>query len=290
MKNFTTNLCKALTNKGFKKVEIKEMTKNNNVKLHAVLLFEKGDEKVTPCIYIDDYFEDFKKGRSLDDIVDVIILINEKNKPTFSADEIIERMDNKNNFKIMVVNAKNNCLDPYIHRIILNGELAEVIISEVDIKGGGYVKISKDRFPKAFNSIDELFKVAYENTRKECVALRMEEILKKLWGWEDCPDLIFDENIKFPMVVISNHERNYGASCLVHTDFLEEVANQYFKGQNMIIIPSSIHECICVPYDSVNKVKEMIYEVNKTELSPQEILSYEAFVFNTTTKKLNIAK
>ncbi len=291
MKNFTTNLSKALTNKGFNRVEIKEVTKNNNLQLHAVLLFEKGDEKVTPSIYIDEFFEHYKSGRSLNNIVEEIIDINEKYKPKFNVDDIFSQMDKKENLRIKVVNAKTNFLEDSIHRIICDGELAEIVISKVDVESGGHVKQLKGRLPKDIKNEDELFKVAYENTRKKCVSFTIAEVFRTREEWEYLPNVVKAEIENSPMIIISNEDKNYGASCLVHTDFLEEVSQKYFENQNMIIIPSSIHECICLPYDmDLNLVKSMVCEVNATELEPDEILSNEVFIFDNTTKKLNIAK
>ena len=293
MKNFKTILTNALTNKGFNRVEIKEIIKNNKLQLTAVLLFEKGDENITPSIYIDEYFEQYKCGRNLNEIVEEIIDLYEQFRPKFSIDDIFSQMDKKENLRIKVVNAKTNYLEEFIHRVICDGELAEIVISKVDVNNSGYVKQLKDRLPKGIDNEDELFKVAYENTRTECISFKIVEIFKQRPEWEFFPEFVKEEIEKSPMVVISNKDRNHGASCLIHTDFLEEVSQKYFENQNIIVIPSSIHECICLPYGvnmDLEEVKNMVYEVNSTQLEPVEILSNEVFIFDRTTKKLNIAK
>ena len=53
---------------------------------------------------------------------------------------------------------------------------------------------------------------------------------------------------------------------------------------NFYILPSSIHEVILLPVenenDDIGRLKEMVYEVNHTELSEEEILSDSIYMFN----------
>lgn len=148
----------------------------------------------------------------------------------------------------------------------------------------GWVKIAPHLLPKDISE-EEVLKIAYENTIKEHTFIPMQEILKRMMNIE--PDIL-EENI--PLVVISNENMNYGASALINQDLLCEVAEKYFQNENMMIIPSSIHECICTPYNDTINLKQMVQEVNENEVTPIEVLSNEVFIFDVTSKKLMVAR
>jgi len=59
-------------------------------------------------------------------------------------------------------------------------------------------------------------------------------------------------------------------------------------GRKVTIIPSSTHEVIVIPADASQEKEfaEMIAEVNKTEVAPQEILGYRPLVYDEITKEV----
>ena len=57
------------------------------------------------------------------------------------------------------------------------------------------------------------------------------------------------------------------------------------------LIPSSVHEFILLPVDqerSAEELKEMIVEVNSTELTPEEILSDQLYLYSRQERCVKI--
>ena len=92
----------------------------------------------------------------------------------------------------------------------------------------------------------------------------------------------------FPMKVITNNAGVFGASY----SFTKEGAkylSDYF-GEDMFIIPSSVHELIAVPYCDGEQARynEIIRHVNKTELAEGEFLSDHVYVLDHKEKTIRM--
>ena len=87
-------------------------------------------------------------------------------------------------------------------------------------------------------------------------------------------------NEEFPMYVLTNSYRSYGASCMLYDGLLMKFARHIEA--DLYVVPSSVHEIILIPVDGdVTKegLDEMVRNVNSTELSKEEILSDTAYLF-----------
>jgi hypothetical protein len=60
-------------------------------------------------------------------------------------------------------------------------------------------------------------------------------------------------------------------------------------GSGFYVIPSSVHEVIIVPSENTyesDDIKDMIREINDTQVKLEEILSYSLYYFDNTLRKL----
>lgn len=108
----------------------------------------------------------------------------------------------------------------------------------------------------------------------------MGETLYELTGDETYLDEAF-------AMIVANTKDNYnGASVIYFKDILEEVANKW--NDDLVIIPSSIHECILKPLSdmTVEEVSEIVTDVNADVLEPEEVLSDHAYVFHRDTMEI----
>ena len=118
----------------------------------------------------------------------------------------------------------------------------------------------------------------------------MFEVLKELMGMDmdmDFPDL---PGAKPEMYVMSNESKMNGAAGIIFTDKLQEFAEEH--GSDVFIIPSSVHELILVPAVgemSARDIKEMVRDVNDTQLDVQDRLSYNVYLYSKEEKQLMIA-
>ena len=92
-----------------------------------------------------------------------------------------------------------------------------------------------------------------------------------------------------PMRILSNRKRVQGAACILYPDVLEQLSAQ--AGGNLYILPSSIHEVILLADgggEEPELLKEMIFDVNRTQVEPEEILSDSLYYYDRTNKCVKI--
>ncbi len=89
--------------------------------------------------------------------------------------------------------------------------------------------------------------------------------------------------------ILTNTKGFLGASGLLLedllTDFADLIENSFF------ILPSSIHEVLLVPESSgidIGTLSEMVCAVNKSHVSPQEVLSDHAYHYDRETGKIHV--
>ena len=136
---------------------------------------------------------------------------------------------------------------------------------------------------KRWNIPEEtLFEEAVRNSRTlmgEKVS-PIHEVINEMLGNLDvaCPEI--EEEKGIPMYVYSNLWRWNGALCMLFSDTLQGVAEML--GSNLFVIPSSVHEVILVPMSSGiarGDLDNMVREINRTELKPEDILSDHTYIF-----------
>ena len=89
--------------------------------------------------------------------------------------------------------------------------------------------------------------------------------------------------------VMTNKRRKYGASILLFEDELASVAEKMHG--DFYILPSSVHEVLAVPEDLMKdqELKEMVKNINDSEVAEEEILSYTIYKYNCRTGEVEVA-
>lgn len=124
--------------------------------------------------------------------------------------------------------------------------------------------------------------------------LTKEEVLKK--AFENLNNILeiktisemISEIIEIPIpadneiFVISNSKNRYGASAVLLPKTYEILRQKL--GEKLVILPSSIHECLAVRYDEerLDDFLEMVREVNKNEVLEEERLSNHIYSLDAT--------
>lgn len=102
---------------------------------------------------------------------------------------------------------------------------------------------------------------------------------------------------KFPLVisnwssdisVISNDKNIFGATGIFYPGCLESVSEK--AGGDILIIPSSIHEVLCIPADlaDADDLRKMLYEANNDIVPEQDVLSYNIYYYDAAKNKLDV--
>ena len=95
---------------------------------------------------------------------------------------------------------------------------------------------------------------------------------------------------KVPTVyVISNEYRIQGASVVFYTDVLKRLSEKIRS--DMILLPSSIHEWLAIPFEqagTLSEMKEMVQDANQLVVRACEILSDSVYYYSQKNDKIHI--
>lgn len=145
-------------------------------------------------------------------------------------------------------------------------------------------------------SQEELSRQAWANTKESnpCTLATMLEVLRSLCAEKNGGELPADveemlDNLDCDIYVLSNSDRLNGAVYMCDKGTLEAVGDKL--GCSFSIIPSSIHECIIIPDrlgTSMDTLKDMVEQVNETEVPSDEVLSGNVYKYDAQSHELSV--
>lgn len=80
IKEFTEQIRAALAVSLNKEVQLKETLKLNNIRRYGIVIVE-SENSLSPIIYLEKLFEDFRKGTSMDAVLSTVICIYKQGRP-----------------------------------------------------------------------------------------------------------------------------------------------------------------------------------------------------------------
>ncbi len=271
-------------------VDFKEVLKNNGVTYHALVIKKKYDN-VAPTIYLDNLFESYKNGKVLMSAVSEIIKVYREYEPAESVEISFycdfANVSDKLGFKVVNYYKNLDMLSsiPYLRF----ADLALVPYCVVNDRklGSGTITIRNEHLKEWEISKEELWENVYENSSK-VLPVEVKDIL-------ECVPLsgdVFEGMTSPDMYVLSNSSHLYGASAFLYPGVLQKLSKEL--NSSLVIIPSSVHEVIALPYDGIKMNTEflfnMVKEVNETVIAEGEILSDNVYYYDMKTDKMGILK
>ena len=247
--------------------EYKEIEKANGVTKHGIII--KIGTNVCPTVYVDELYAD---GVSVADCVKHIKKMLEENVPV-----VVPEVDQfgdydgfiKERLRARLYNKKTNAevyvtAEPY-------GFDDLIIVPYVQLDDFASFKVSDALLKQWGKENDEVISTALENS-KDFELIPMYEVLVSL-GFP------FSEDADIPLYVLSNKTRVCGAiTAVTQRDMLKEKFPNGYK-----VIPSSVHEVLIAPDDeidsSMSELAEIIVDVNRTQVKPEEVLGDHAYEF-----------
>lgn len=144
----------------------------------------------------------------------------------------------------------------------------------------------------------KLYELAMKNTPEIFPAqiISIKEEMKKDFGVETGTGSL-NEILAAPdmdnIFIVSNEDIILGAGAMYYDDHkvLNEIAEKL--QENLIVLPSSIHEVIVIPDDGrmkVSEIKEMICNVNLEGVAPKERLGWKPLRFDRESCVLSLAE
>lgn len=285
-------------------------TKNNGIELWSVIIRNKNSS-ISPTIYLESYYEEYVS--SVCDIGTIARDIYEfynKHKTDISFD--VKAFCEYDNVRKMIfcklVNTKKNeeLLKKIPHKDFLDLSVVFYILVNDDETGTQTVLIHNNHLEMWDIDVEELYCIASKNTiRNSNVELKtmtsmIDEIMGNISMEGDDNQESFEKYIKsiseaegqsdFPMYVLTNKRRIFGATCMLYKNLLKCFANN--MKADVCILPSSIHEVILIPLKCKEAVKEyhqMVIDVNEHEVAPEEVLSNNIYVYVREKDEIEVA-
>lgn len=276
------------------KVTLQRITKNNNTVLDGLVITEP-DTNLSPTIYLNPYYENaYMKGVDWDTIIRDITAQYFGAKPVdFSvAKDFIDYEKIKDRIVFRMVNhAKNSDrLNDIPHVDFLDFALTFSCL--VDLQGArdASIQIRHEHLSSWNIDITELCQRALSNTPRLLppICQNMAELIP-LSQFKDEPIAVSPEDLAFPMYVLTNEAKLFGATCLYYDGLLRKLSKRF--EDDLFIIPSSIHEVILLPAGKLTKdcdLNAMIREVNATQLAPDEYLSDHAYFYSAANDEITV--
>ncbi|MBR5508995.1 MAG: hypothetical protein IKV59_02970 [Lachnospiraceae bacterium] len=295
---FTNNLKERLEELTECKVILQTNTKNNGVKMESLVIMREG-QNAAPTIYTDIWWEVYNEGESFETIV--IKVLEWERKAILSRrldlDFFLDFHKVKENLRFKIINTEKNIeiLNDIPHKDFLDLSKAYYVEIRNEEIGTGTVLITNKHMQMWGTNLEDIDKYATDNTEQRnpyCI-FPMEKIaeglMKEIAGTEeDIPDFRIPP---MEMYVLTNQQRFLGASVLLCKNVLKDFVKE--KEDDLYILPSSTHELIVIParvvwYTGINHLKEIVKEVNSTQVEPEEFLSNNVYRYDRETDKIEI--
>ncbi len=271
-------------------VEVKEVRKNNGVMLHGLLVLGR-EENVIPTIYLDSFYAAYEEGTTFGEVLRRILDIYRNETPKVNVDmeffKSFPRVRDRICYRLIRRQDNEELLSEIPYVDFLDLAICFYYAYSGSALGEGTILIHNSHMELWGVKIKNLMELADQNTPrlfpgKLC---SMAEVLGELFDTEEAVRL----EREVPMTVLTNDRRTHGASCILYPGMLESFAGRV--GKSFFIIPSSIHEVILLEktgMESVEELKNMIYEINRTHVAAEEVLSDTLYYYDFTAKTVRV--
>lgn len=265
--------------------------RNNGVLFDSLSILDQ-DAKLSPAIYLNSYYREYQSGIPLEQITREIMERYRKGtawgQPDLSS--FLQPEQAKKRIVCRLINyEKNKELLPRIpHQRFLDLAIVYYYLLEWREPGSATILVSNDHLRMWDMEVKTLDEAAKNNTREQFYwyFASMEELLEAVMGQETDHR---EEHL--PLYVLTNQEKKFGAVWMTEPQVLEEIGNALQR--DFYILPSSVHECMIVPEDDCTEaraLREMVREINREHVAPEEILSDSIYRYDRKKKKLSLAE
>jgi len=255
-------------------IQVIRVTKNNDVELTGVALARQKDS-IFPTVYLEGLYEEFREGTDIGVLAEKIMNCYEEQSMALDLDleffHDYDRVKDRIFYKLVSFEKNKKFLRDAPH--IRWNDLAVVFYYalEEDVVKGGSIVIKRQHMLMWKQNAESLYRLAGRNMKRGMPEhlVSMRELLMELAGIR-----IQNEEI-FPMYVLTNREKRFGAAAMLYSEGIGELAEQL--GSDLLILPSSVHEVLLIPDDHSREYsfyRQMVGEVNRTQVEPEEVLSY----------------
>lgn len=291
LKNFAEALKTQMENKlpeGKGRLDLHEITSNNRDFDISIVYRKEGDGIISPSIKLSQAYEAWQKGTSLEAIAEKLLqtLSGRKEMPDEKAIKSFLDADWEPYICCKLINAEANkaLLEKCPHRLI--NDLAVIYQVKVPVvKDNGTITLTHALLEQKGMDEEKVHSLAREYLKEAPSDIINMGAMAQMMGFPFEGD---EDNI--PMFILSNPERVNGAVQMVNTDNLDKVC-QKMGVDKIFIIPSSIHEVLCLPYaeNATEYFANMVFEVNTSCVAENEVLSNSLYSYEYKSGNIEVS-
>ncbi len=261
-------------------IRVIHVTKNNGVELTGIAIIRQEDS-VFPTIYLEGLYEEHLLGEEIDSLAGRIINCHEEQSMTFDLDmdffQDYGSVKDRIFYKLVSFAQNKKFLADAPHICWHDLAIVFYYALEDEVMEGATITITRQHMLMWKQNAESLYRTAGRNTKRYMPELlvSMRELVEDLTG------ISIQGEDDLPMYVLTNKEKRFGASAMLYSEQMKGLADRF--GCDLLILPSSIHEVLLLPDDHCQEYsfyRQMVNEVNRTQVGPEEILSFGLYRYN----------
>lgn len=274
----------------------------NNGKERTGLLMEIPGVNISPTIYLEEYYESYMQGNSLEDIVDELIKFyrNIRREESWNCEGLTKFEGVKDRIVFKVVNTEENreFLKEVPHLAFLDLSIVFYVLLDETDEGTATMVIRNSHAQIWRVQTDMLWEIAVRNVKNLLPAefftmtYALREILKNADADENTGGYnLLEENPcdRDGMYVLTNRLRSFGAACIAYPGIPEMIGRILMT--DYYVLPSSVHEVIIVPFSpelNAAELEEMVRNINRTQVAEEEVLSNRVYFYEKDSGRLRL--
>lgn len=269
-------------------VSIETVDKNNGLKRRGIVI-RSADSKVSPVFYLDLLYEEYRDNMTLDEIVQAIWLYyaEDENIKKIEVHDFLdwERVKSRLYLRVISTDMNRETLDTAIHRDYL--DLSVVVYVKMDHPSGdgvAYVIVRKEHLAIWEQDEEMVYEIALQNTRQENISfVSITNAISSMLSERDRELLLCNERMVLnnPLYVLTNEACHFGAVYMLFADVMDQIVDR--KGEDIYIIPSSIHETLVVAVSEVKNLSylcDVVHDINEIQLPVEDRLSNHIYRYS----------
>lgn len=280
------------------RISIDSFSHNNRFSVDGLTILESGNN-ISPTIYLEPYFKQYEQGISYPEITKQICAYYNEHRFTHSVDTsfftCLEYVRPQIVYKLVNYDKNRELLEEIPHFTYLNLAIVFYYLVPDNSKGNASILIYNSHLAYWNISKDTLLLLAGQNT-PQLLPWRFDSMTSLLFPTPDeLPEINCQKtldilnNQTLPMYILTNNRRFLGACCILYPNVLKEISKDL--KDNLILLPSSIHEFIVVPAsftDNAQLLRDIVCEVNLTGVLPEEVLSDSLYHYERETDNVSL--
>lgn len=244
---------------------------------------------LSPSFCIDSEYEVYLKMndktmyfKRLENIIKKAI---EDSKHIVESDFSTEKMRENITFQLINYEKNKKLLKDVPHKRYLDLAIIYRVITRWDKHGNSSFIVTNKNIELLDMNMESLFFSAARNMKDKVVVENVGDFLAN----NEYPDIAEKQGVN-TMYALSFKGKMNGAGAICYEEHLHDIANKH--NTDLILIPSSIHEFLIVPYDvyGVDPARDTLRYMNRNDLSESEFLSDNVYIYNRVTRKTTIAE